>query len=343
MNKYNNYSFKPIYILHIFLLVLISGIFLSSVFIMENYEINLVTKVSVIFIITIIFIGVTFIYFIRRKINKIIRDLDYIADNAINNQNFVTGYKEDKLSSLENKMFKYVSITKSNKETIEEERNKVKSLVSDISHQTKTPISNILLYSQLILENNKLDNYSKEILEDINGQAERLNFLIQALIKMSRLESNIIQTAIKNNSIQELILKSVQKVYKNAEDKEISIIYDCNKELIACFDIKWTTEALVNIIENSIKYTNRGGGISIEIISYEMFKRIDIKDNGIGIDENEINNIFKRFYRCKNAKTYDGVGIGLYLSREIISMQGGYIKVSSQIDKGTTMSIYLPS
>lgn len=343
MNKYNNYSFKPIYILHIFLLVFISGIFLSSVFIMENYEINLVTKVSVIFIITIIFIGVTFIYFIRRKINKIIRDLDYIADNAINNQNFVTGYKEDKLSSLENKMFKYVSITKSNKETIEEERNKVKSLVSDISHQTKTPISNILLYSQLILENNKLDNYSKEILEDINGQAERLNFLIQALIKMSRLESNIIQTAIKNNSIQELILKSVQKVYKNAEDKEISIIYDCNKELIACFDIKWTTEALVNIIENSIKYTNRGGGISIEIISYEMFKRIDIKDNGIGIDENEINNIFKRFYRCKNAKTYDGVGIGLYLSREIISMQGGYIKVSSQIDKGTTMSIYLPS
>ncbi|MCR8744033.1 sensor histidine kinase [Romboutsia lituseburensis] len=316
---------------------------MSSVFIIENYEINLVTKVSVIFIITIIFIGVTFIYFIRSKINKIIRDLDYIADNAINNQNFVTGYKEDKLSSLENKMFKYVSITKSNKETIEEERNKVKSLVSDISHQTKTPISNILLYSQLILENNKLDNYSKEILEDINGQAERLNFLIQALIKMSRLESNIIQTAIKNNSIQELILKSVQKVYKNAEDKEISIIYNCNKELIACFDIKWTTEALVNIIENSIKYTNRGGSISIDIISYEMFKRIDIKDNGIGIDENEINNIFKRFYRCKNAKTYDGVGIGLYLSREIISMQGGYIKVSSQIDKGTTMSIYLPS
>lgn len=343
MNKYNNHSFKLIYILHIFLLIFVSIIFLSSVFIIEDYEINLVTKVSIIFIITIIFIGIAFIYFIRNKINKIIINLYYIVDNAINNENIIAGYKEDKLSSLESKMFKYVNITKSNKETIEEERNKVKSLVSDISHQTKTPISNILLYSELILENNKLDNYSKEILQDINGQAERLNFLIQSLIKMSRLESNIIQTAIKINSIEELILKSVQKVYKNSEDKEVSIIYNFNKELSACFDIKWTTEALVNIIENSIKYTNRGGSISIDIISYEMFKRIDIKDNGIGINENEINNIFKRFYRCKNAKTYDGVGIGLYLSREIISMQGGYIKVSSQIDKGTTMSIYLPS
>lgn len=343
MNKYNNHSFKLIYIVHILLLIFVSIIFLSSVFIIEDYEINLVTKVSIIFIITIIFIGMVFIYFIRNKINKIIIDLYYIVDNAINNENIIAGYKEDKLSSLESKMFKYVNITKSNKETIEEERNKVKSLVSDISHQTKTPISNILLYSELILENNKLDNYSKEILQDINGQAERLNFLIQSLIKMSRLESNIIQTAIKSNSIEELILKSVQKVYKNSEDKEVSIIYNFNQELSACFDIKWTTEALVNIIENSIKYTNRGGSISIDIISYEMFKRIDIKDNGIGIDENEINNIFKRFYRCKNAKTYDGVGIGLYLSREIISMQGGYIKVSSQIDKGTTMSIYLPS
>lgn len=343
MNKSNNYSFKFVYNIHILLLILINFIFFSSVFIIENYEINLVTKVSIVFIITIILIGIAFIYFVRKKVDKIIKDLDYIVDNAINNENIITGYKEDRLSLLENKMFRYVNITKSNKKIIEEERNKVKSLVSDISHQTKTPISNILLYSELILENNSLDDYSKEILEDINEQAERLNFLIQALIKMSRLESNIIQTSIKNNSIEEVILKSVQKVYKNAEDKEISIISNCNKELRACFDIKWTIEALVNVLENSIKYTNNGGGISIDVISYELFKRIDIKDNGIGIDENEINNIFKRFYRCKNAKTYDGVGIGLYLSREIISMQGGYIKVSSEINKGTTISIYLPS
>lgn len=343
MNKVIKHSFKSVYIIYTMLLILVSSVFLITVFIIENYENSIIINLSLAFILLMLLIGVTFIYVIRKKVCNIIKDLDYIIDNAINKEYMITGYKENMLSSLENKMFRYVNITKSNKESIEKERNKVKALVSDISHQTKTPISNILLYSELVLENKELDNYSKEILMDIKNQSERLNFLIQSLIKMSRLESNIIKPSRKQNIIKEAIIKSIQEIYINAKNKDISIKLDCTEDLMAYFDMKWTIEAIVNILENSIKYTNNYGEININVTHYELFKRIDIKDNGIGIDESNINNVFKRFYRCKNVKQYEGVGIGLYLSRKIVTLQGGYIKIVSELEKGTTVSIYLPS
>lgn len=100
---------------------------------------------------------------------------------------------------------------------------------------------------------------------------------------------------------------------------------------------------MVNILENAVKYTEVGGSIKILVTSHELFQRIDINDNGIGIYEEELNDIFKRFYRCKNANKFEGIGVGLFLAREIISLQGGYIKVSSQIGMGSTFSIFLPS
>lgn len=343
MSKDRKHSFKFIYITYAIAIILTSLVFCITIFIESDFEINFNIKMSIIFIIILIFISVIFIGIIRKKVINIIKDLDCIIDNAINKEEMITGYKENMLSSLENKMFKYVKMTKSNKEDVENERNRVKTLVSDISHQTKTPISNILLYSELLLENKDLDVYSKEIAIDIKTQSERLNFLIQSLIKMSRLESNIIQPSIKKQSLKNVVLSSIQEVYINSQNKKIDISYNCDETITAYFDIKWTIEAIVNILENSIKYTKEQGKIHINVISYEIFKRIDITDNGIGIDETEINNVFKRFYRCKNVKQYNGVGIGLYLTREIISLQGGYIKISSQLNKGTTVSVFLPS
>lgn len=143
--------------------------------------------------------------------------------------------------------------------------------------------------------------------------------------------------------IFQTIGSSVGAVFSYAEKKNIQIQVSCSESIKAYHDSKWTSEAFINILENAIKYTPTGGKVDVIVIQYEMFTRIDISDTGIGISENEINNIFKRFYRSNEVSQYEGVGIGLYLAREIISSQGGYIKVKSQLNEGSVFSVFLPN
>jgi len=295
------------------------------------------------FIIFTIVLVISFLFTIRKTLSKEIIRLENIVEDAINEKLVVKTYDDTLLSSLEYKLYKYIKVSQNNKLSIEKERNQIHTLVADISHQTKTPISNIVLFSQLILENDKIDDYSRDILQDINLQSERLNFLIQSLIKMSRLESGIISPNKSETKLIDTITWAVKEVIVVAEDKSIDIHIDGDKNTTANYDGKWTKEAIVNILENAIKYSGEGKSIKINIISYELFNRIDITDNGIGIEESELNNVFKRFYRCKNSKQNEGIGLGLYLAREIIRVQGGFIKVSSKLNVGSTFSVFLPT
>jgi signal transduction histidine kinase len=224
---------------------------------------------------------------------------------------------------------------------VEAEKNKIKELISDISHQTKTPLSNIVLYSQLLAENNQLDDNIRGFATQIRSQSDKLDWLIQSLIKMSRLETGIISIHAAMSPVIESITKAVAQVYTQAEQKNIDITIDCDQAILASHDMKWTSEALFNIMENAVKYSDPEGKIHIAAQVNEMFIRLDIVDTGIGIEESELNNIFKRFYRCKAAREYEGVGIGLFLAREIVTSQGGYMKASSNVGKGSTFSIYL--
>ena len=220
------------------------------------------------------------------------------------------------------------------------EREKIKELVTDISHQTKTPLTNIELYTQLLQEQN-LDETSKFLADEIQKQALKLEFLIQSLIKTSRLETGTLQFNPKSNSINNLIAKAVDQAEKKALKKNITVI--CGKEsTTAIFDLKWTVEALFNIIDNAVKYTNENGTITISVKSYELFACISIQDNGIGIAEEEQEKIFGRFNRGSNVSETEGTGIGLYLSREIIEKQGGYIHLQSKLGEGSIFEIYLP-
>lgn len=269
--------------------------------------------------------------------------LDNMLELAMNGKFTETTYDETLLSAIESKMNNYLSSSEISSKNIEIEKEKVKSLISDISHQTKTPISNILLYSEILLENNEFKETTKKNIIQICNQGEKLNFLISSLINASRLENNIINITKSKNNVNDLIGIVVNQLRTKAEAKNIKILIDGDIESKkASFDMKWTTEALHNIIENSIKYTPQNGYIQIAAIPYEFFYRIDIKDNGIGIEEYEINDIFKRFYRSKSVSQYEGVGIGLFLTREIIYAQGGYIKVNSTVGKGTIFSVFIP-
>ncbi|MDD2402769.1 MAG: HAMP domain-containing sensor histidine kinase, partial [Clostridia bacterium] len=167
------------------------------------------------------------------------------------------------------------------------------------------------------------------------------NFLISALVKTSRLETGIITVLPKQEAVQRLLDEVREQIMPKADTKGISITME-DTEISACFDLKWTTEAIYNIIDNGVKYSESGESITVKVIPYELFCRIDITDNGIGIAEDEQSKIFIRFYRSAAVNKQEGVGIGLLLAREIVAAEGGYIKVSSVLGSGSAFSVFLP-
>lgn len=273
------------------------------------------------------------------KVQKIWKRIDGMIDAARDGHFSETEFNEEKLSRLESKMYQYLWAGHLSRQQLEEEREKMKALVSDISHQTKTPIANMLLYTQLLGENRSLDEDAQNIVVRIEEQTNKLNFLIQSLVKISRLESGTISVVPENNRIDELIDKL--DYAEAARQRGLSFLVEGVPRLTAFFDMKWTLEALANIVENALKYTPAGGRVEIGVKDYEMFVRIDIKDTGIGMKEEETAKIFSRFYRSPAVSGEEGVGIGLYLVREILSREGGYVKVDSRLGEGSVFSVFL--
>lgn len=274
------------------------------------------------------------------KTNKILDQINQMLDDALNNNFNETSFDESKLSMIESKFKKYILMRNLSYEKMLNDKLKVNELISDISHQTKTPIANILLYSQLLSERN-LSPEDSLCIEELTSQAEKLNFLITSLIKSSRLENGIISVNPTLQPIENMLLDVIKQVSPAAESKNIDITHS-SSDIIALFDYKWTSEAIYNIIDNAVKYTPPNGNISVNSVAYQLFCRIDITDTGIGIAKEDFSKIFSRFYRTENVSDIKGVGIGLYISREIISKENGYIKVFSELNKGTTFSIFLP-
>lgn len=280
----------------------------------------------------------------RIRTRKIYDRLNGMLDDAIAGRFKETDYDESELSKLEVKWKRYLTSSFLSAQKIENEHTVIQELVTDISHQTKTPLSNILLYSQL-LEEQPLNPEAENMVKEIRKQSEKLEFLIQSLVKTSRLESGTFRLYPEEKQLYALLEGSVKYAEAKAREKDIRITIksaDSKEALRAVYDEKWTKEALFNILDNAIKYSPAGTEVIINVIPYEMFLCIEIKDSGIGIEADEIPKIFGRFYRGKNVSNKDGVGIGLYLSRQIIEAQGGYIKVSSQVSSGTRFLIYLP-
>lgn len=274
------------------------------------------------------------------RTSKIIDRLDEMLESAIDGSFEEKNFSESRLSRLESKLYRYLSSGYTARKQMTEEKEAIKALVSDISHQTKTPLANILLYTELLKEQ-ELGKESEHLVSQIEAQTEKLNFLIQALVKTSRLENGMIALRPKENRVQGL-LEGLDYVSR-ADKKQITCrIHKTESDIKAFFDYKWTAEALDNILDNALKYTSSGGSVEVSAREYEMFARIDIADNGIGISEDEMARIFLRFYRSPAVSEEKGVGIGLYLAREIIEKQGGYIKVVSEPGKGSVFSVFLP-
>lgn len=252
---------------------------------------------------------------------KLLERLDKMLDDGINGTFCETDYNESQLSKLEAKWLRYLTMSK-------------------LSHQTKTPLANILLYSQLLQEQD-IDGQSRQLVNEIQQQSEKLEFLIQSLVKTSRLETGTFQLVPTENDISSLICSAIEQITPKAEKKQIQVTYT-TESCMAVFDSRWTQEALFNILDNAVKYSPENSKVQIAVKIFEMFVSIEVSDSGIGISEEELPRIFGRFYRGKNVREHSGVGIGLYLSRQIVEEQGGYIQAESKIGKGTTFKLFLP-
>lgn len=275
-----------------------------------------------------------------RYTSKMLSTLDRMIDSAIDDTFTEHTFTEKKLSKIESKTYRYLSSGNTSLRQINAEKDSIKTLISDISHQTKTPVSNILLYSQLLKESPCLDDSTRRLASQIEEQTEKLSFLTASLIKASRLENGIINVTPKENSIRKLV--ECVDCSDAADAKGIRWQIDPIPDCSAVFDFKWTLEAISNIVDNAVKYTPAGGAITISAREYEMFARIDIADTGIGMSEEETAKIFTRFYRSPEVRDERGVGIGLYLAREIVAKEGGYIKVTSSEGTGSVFSVFLP-
>lgn len=220
------------------------------------------------------------------------------------------------------------------------EKEQIKQLISNISHQLKTPLANVMMYEELLGSKDLEKEQQLEFLHKLKTQTKKIDWLLESLFKMSKLEQNVIEFDLKKEGIKETIRNAVSAVYEKAEEKNIDIHVMEFEDIVLFHNPKWTMEVFVNILENAIKYTSFGL-IEISFERLETYSIIHIKDNGTGISKEDIPHIFERFYRSKKAEQTEGSGIGLYLSKMILEKEKGYLTVKSEPGKGSIFSVFL--
>lgn len=299
-----------------------------------------VTIVTAIVVVVIISAGLWF-YF-RQRFVRMAEKVEDAIDAIIDGRELKTEElnKDTLFSKIQLKLEQLSEVTKSAEEKNVKQKEEIQKMVSDISHQLKTPIANITMYNDTILNHDLPAKQQYRFLKIMQKQVEKLDFLVRSLMKMSRLENSMIKLKKEENSLFDMV---VENLSIPMEKKKLDLQIDCPKNLRICYDRKWTAEALFNVMDNAAKYTPEYGKIRVEAEVLGMFVRLSVSDTGIGIAPEHMNDVFQRFFREEKVHNEKGVGIGLYLAREIITKQGGYMKVVSKEDAGSTFFIYLPN
>lgn len=302
-------------------------------FLVNNLVVFVAIMILIVFIVSVL---------IKYGFNNLER-LSVNIENLINDKYMIDDdYKEEgvfnRIYSDLNKLSRSLNIKLRN---LDKEKESIKGLVTDISHQLKTPLASLKLYNSLLIEEDLDEEERMEFLTTNKKSIDKLHNLIDSLVNISRLETSMISIKKENKDIKNTLIKAIDSVRVKASLKNIDIIVNDFESKIIPHDTKWTEESIFNILDNAVKYTNINGKIEVEAYETINFYRIDIKDNGIGIDKKEFNNVFKRFYRSEEVNELEGSGVGLYLSRKIVESQGGNIIVDSKKGQGSKFSLFL--
>lgn len=276
--------------------------------------------------------------YVNREFNRISHIIGSFLNKKTIEETDVADTRESKLIS---QLKQLLMITEHDTRMSREEKESVTRLISDLSHQLKTPLANMKMYTELLKEDNLSEEEKKEFIVRTSEQTVKMEWLLNNLFKASRLETGIIDFDASYTCVKDTIADGISAVYGQAEKKNIKITLEACEDKLLYHNRKWTAEAISNILENAIKYSSLDSNITLTVLPMELYTRIKIKDQGIGISEEEYNLIFKRFYRSKKVEQKEGNGLGLYLSQLILSKQGGYITVDSKIGEGSCFSVFL--
>lgn len=279
----------------------------------------------------------------RKYIDKTYKEIDTVLDHVLaGNINIPFETEADsRLSKLTHKAIKAVGIHNMSAMQLKQEKETIQGFISDMSHQMKTPLSSICLYTDMLLEQDVSTDESREFLLRTKECADKLQWMMDSLIKMSRLEVGAIELTPASQGIKQTISDGITVVLGAAVKKNITIETDSFTDINLFHDRKWTEEAIANILENAVKYGYSDSTIRIGIETLPIYTKIIVTNQGIGIASNEWNLIYKRFYRGQNARETNGAGLGLYLASLIMEKQGGYILVDSQPGQYTSFSLFL--
>lgn len=331
----------------ILLVVVIGAAFTSALLLLTFYLLTdsvTLTFYGVLLTAALFAWGVFFLKYFQKKLseftNSLCRTLDGMIDGSERPQ--IDFEAETSLARISHRLEQLYNIMQISRRKVEEEKEELQSLVSDISHQTKTPIANLKMINDTLQTRKMPEEKQQEFLQASGSQLDKLDFLIEAMVKTSRLETSVITLEKKPALFTETLTAALNGILVPMEKKQLILSVDCPENLTFPHDSRWTAEALYNLLDNAVKYTPVGGSIHVTVQDWEMYLKIDVADTGRGIPEKEQATIFKRFYREDAVHDIDGIGIGLYLTREIVTMQGGYVKVFSTIGKGTVFSVFLP-
>ena len=274
-----------------------------------------------------------------KRLSRFTSDLCKTLDNMMNGDEEPepADNSETLFARINHRLTRLYQIMRENRHRVEEERQELQALVSDISHQVKTPVSNLKMVTDTLLTRPVTETERIDFIQGVRSQTDKLDFLFQALVKTSRLETGVIRLEKKPGRIYDTVAQAMSGIVYAADNKQIGVSVDCPENLTVAHDSKWTAEALFNLLDNAVKYTPAGGKITVTVEKWEMYAEIKVADTGKGISESNQAAIFRRFYREEEVHEQPGVGIGLYLARKIVTKQGGYIKVVSELGSGVSL------
>ncbi len=278
-----------------------------------------------------------------RYIKRTFDSIDGVLDSLLarNPELSSEAATDSRLSKLTHKAVKILQMNTMDISQTRQEKEIIQGFISDMSHQMKTPLSGVAMYTDLLLEGSLTDAERQEFLSRIKMGTEKLQWMMDSLIKMSRLEIGAIEMSPVPTGIKQTISDSISTVYGAAAKKNLTIHTAYFEDIPLLHDRKWTSEAITNILENAVKYSSPDNEINISVETLPLYTKISITDYGTGIALDEWNSIFKRFYRGRNAKDVGGAGLGLYLAALILQKQAGYILVDSKPGQYTTFSMFL--
>ena len=297
--------------------------------------------INIVFLmITIIILILAFLRFNSKKDKEINEITKYIEE--INRKNYklnIDEMSEDELSILKNEVYKTTIMLKEAAENSNKEKLQLKDSLSDISHQLKTPLTSILIILDNLIDDPDMDKEIREdFIRDIKMEITNISFFVQSILKLSKLDTNTVDFIEEKTYIKDIVDEVVKNLSTLCDLRNIKIItkYKENTKIIC--DFRWQVEAFSNIIKNCIEHSKDNTNILLEVDENNVYSQVVIKDNGTGIEKEDLPHIFERFYKGKNSSN-ESCGIGLSLAKSIIEKSNGNIYVESKVGKGSTFTI----